>query len=1655
MKNFNKDNSMKKFKCVLGMAALVLAGNAFAELPSLPKVPNGVPVIDIASRDSWDSLSIYISGRTSNDLILKVTRDIAFSNTSAMPASNADANVFNVVNASGKNIYIVGENHTLSGFVLDSDAPSLFRNVNNLYIENLNFKNCFVLAKSVSEDDRGKAAFIADSTKANFYLNDVTFENVGLKGGAHADGGVQPFSDVAFLVASAKDAVISEVFIDGLTIDSISADIVGGLIGRVNNFRMENSLLYNVSVKNMGPEVGIRQTSSLWTGGVVGVISTSSEFKMQRSMIRLNSLEFTASGYKGAAYVGGVVAQSGNNRIEMDTDSISGNISVVNKEPVSSGLTSASADFMVGGVFGYWGSSKTDTKTLDMNYCVSEVNISVNSEQKRHYTTSFDELDTYRSTSIGGFFGSISLQKNIAVMNGSVFSGGIDYKARDDAHVAIGGFAGTYNGGSITLSDDVVKGSSIKYDGAYASIGGLLGFVSEADEVNVKRLVMEKDIQATLSPVKGAAIGGAVGVLSSVPLKIEKASIKGDITTNDDKNYDPELTQSVDLSVGGVVGYAGSSTKTKEVDGKLQYLPNVSVDFKNVDYNGRFSITRAYKGDDKYQYVGGFVGKSQDSEISIEKSSVVGVNDTLMVTEFTGTDQYSPIKEGGFIGGSAKKFSVCPFVVEIKESFVVGAIVSTGMHNFDTSYVSGFVGHYVDAEKVNISDSYYRGALVIGETSPTPVVVSGAVSVSEVAEKVSVNNSYVYDSQAAADSLVYIPDAEPNLTSAYLFSSLNAMENSTVDPSSPAFAYLLNDGEETPHWGYDANENEGLPQLGYIKGSLFKATKKVTLLDFEKDGASPADIEIYTDSDGEWELSASGKRFSENLDAGSYDSKKKKIVFWKEKDGDVVWAGLKKTAEDLADGMVFEKTYADVPKVKFDFEFSDLSSPEGILFWDDSAYSVVDNDSLPWAVFALLDNNGKKSIYKGRFWKVAGTSQQVSSSADVINYVAQEMLSKVTLEFDMASLSSLVKTNPDALKDYIFQTNLGVINVSGSLKVHYSSMGYEDEVSFMPQFVLLPKVEKLSVVDLLNSSDTSTIAFGVSDSKGNVLYDEVLFNETFDLSSVLSNDDMLTITAKGRSKKPEKDTLENKDDPSGSDDPSEPFYPDDPSDVDPYSPIAICADSVQIVEANVLKSGTAALFTFKLDAPAYCDTLLRPKVTVSGPDGKLLNTSLAFARKAYKFEFYPLNPGAYTFNVKASYKKSKTIKEEFSADVELRGRAWYMVSLGSWPKNALKGAKPTIYSWNESNPIGDYWQYEAFPKNAKADEKTGYWVRTESALSFSLDLPLKEAESETISFTVDNEYSGWNLLANPYSWNLYVGSAKGFKSPENADSPFWRWNSVEAKYSLTDTLFANEAFWVNTSKKRTLTISTKPVFPKAEVAAAEKKSPLLKAASKDSWSMVLVASTEDGATDYWNVFGVGSRDIALAEPPAGMEDVVGVAFVNDDNSLLAKRILARASGDDYSWKVLLKASKNEKVNLTLEGLDDVRAMGYNVALVMDGKTYEWSDNTVSVDGSNRSRTAELKVTRASVGAELAKAIRNVNFSTCANGIAVNFGVAAGLSGQDAVVRLLDVNGNVVSVARGKAQAGTNELRLESATRNGVYILQLRVGHETRSVRISL
>ena len=107
MKNFNKDNSMKKFKCFLGMAtlALTLVGNAIAAEPVMPTVPSEAPMITVTSVAEWKGIQNKVAqlSTAEKNLVIKVSGDIEFSSNIGMPWSGAPSTLNTTIDFGQRN----------------------------------------------------------------------------------------------------------------------------------------------------------------------------------------------------------------------------------------------------------------------------------------------------------------------------------------------------------------------------------------------------------------------------------------------------------------------------------------------------------------------------------------------------------------------------------------------------------------------------------------------------------------------------------------------------------------------------------------------------------------------------------------------------------------------------------------------------------------------------------------------------------------------------------------------------------------------------------------------------------------------------------------------------------------------------------------------------------------------------------------------------------------------------------------------------------------------------------------------------------------------------------------------------------------------------------------------------------------------------------------------------------------------------------------------------------------------------------------------------------------------------------------------------------------------------------------------------------------
>jgi hypothetical protein len=197
---------------------------------------------------------------------------------------------------------------------LKGAGVSLFKNVDTVYIENVDFKNCYLLAKS--DDSHNSAAFLADNPKG-VYLNEVTLENVGVKGVPGSDGKQPVFSTVGFLAdtsscngSSCGSFIFQNASVDGLTIDSLLSIRTGGFFGYASG----SGLIMSSRLKNIS--VGFSTDSPSWTsttiylGGVVAAVSSVSSLYMINSSLELAPLKFEAVDFsKHFVHIGGFAAE--------------------------------------------------------------------------------------------------------------------------------------------------------------------------------------------------------------------------------------------------------------------------------------------------------------------------------------------------------------------------------------------------------------------------------------------------------------------------------------------------------------------------------------------------------------------------------------------------------------------------------------------------------------------------------------------------------------------------------------------------------------------------------------------------------------------------------------------------------------------------------------------------------------------------------------------------------------------------------------------------------------------------------------------------------------------------------------------------------------------------------------------------------------------------------------------------------------------------------------------------------------------------------------------------------------------------------------------------------------------------------------------------
>ena len=371
-------------------------------------------------------------------------------------------------------------------------------------------------------------------------------------------------------------------------------------------------------------------------------------------------------------------------------------------------------------------------------------------------------------------------------------------------------------------------------------------------------------------------------------------------------------------------------------------------------------------------------------------------------------------------------------------------------------------------------------------------------------------------------------------------------------------------------------------------------------------------------------------------------------------------------------------------------------------------------------------------------------------------------------------------------------------------------------------------------------------------------------------------------------------------------------------------------------------------------------------------------------------------------------------------------------------KNGDNSAATTsVYWWDESNPIGDFWQYRKFSAKDKFDSTRGYWYGPVDNEPLVMNL-LTPDTSAKIVWKLENKYSGWNLVANPYGW--YV------KLPKEKKLQFCKWNAETSDYEEPDVLGPYEAIWVHTEKPMTYRIPLK-----AAIILEEEKKALGKSADSENWNLRVVLSDNNGKRDSWNELAAGKAASSLGEPPAGMGDRVNLSIV-DGKKRLAKSV--KQNADDLEWDLEVSATSTRDGHLNFEGLESVWAKGLHVYATVDNETVEVvKDSPVDVKLASKAKNVSVRVTKSAVAANVAKnLLKGLHVGQMSNVLNVGFDAASKLAGANVKVSVVGIDGRIVATDRAIAREGSNAISMKKP-KQGVYFVKVKVGSLSAVTRV--
>ena len=437
------------------------------------------------------------------------------------------------------------------------------------------------------------------------------------------------------------------------------------------------------------------------------------------------------------------------------------------------------------------------------------------------------------------------------------------------------------------------------------------------------------------------------------------------------------------------------------------------------------------------------------------------------------------------------------------------------------------------------------------------------------------------------------------------------------------------------------------------------------------------------------------------------------------------------------------------------------------------------------------------------------------------------------------------------------------------------------------------------------------------------------------------------------------------------------------------------------------------------------------------------------------FVFRMDKPGNYRMLLELKdHSDSVKYEEEFSIDPVISSIAvdsWQMLSLSAVDMPAITWDGDQIFYWWDEQGTGEFWQYKQLTEEDSLDGTRGVWYSSLEGRPLPLNFDVND-EGEDFVWKLDYVNSGWNLVANPHGWtvDLFANYPDAIKDvDEESEVTFYKWDAEKGDYEqVLKDLGPYEAVWAQVSKKTKWKVSAAPVFDSL-MTAAEKSRALVKASTKDRWTLRVKLSDQNGKQDSWNILGAGLNPVAAEEPPEGMGDHVNLSIVEGKRAL-AKSI--KESSNELEWTIALSASSDRMGYLSFEGIDGIKDYGYRVFVTVDGNTTEMQDGvplTVYLKSSAKTATVRVAPSAKVVAKNVLKGLRMARLG---NQLRVSFDASESLAGTNARVDILDMKGHVMSTVAAKTLEGSNALVLD-APQTGLYMLRVRAGSEQQVKKI--